>query len=159
MNNVIKQEKTSVLASLTKGTSGTFMEIEPGKNMDESQFITNLEQKVDDMSEDISEDNMEDADGDDEDSEGEVEEMEEEEQEKTILRPIKKKEIIEEKKGKETAEDEFNIQRNRNLKKQQKQLRKEKKKAVAYNFATDFKPTINDDDEELEDGDDEDLEE
>jgi len=136
------------------------MELEPGKNMDESQFINNLDKVDADNMSDISEDgNMEDDGDEGEESEEEVEDMEEEE--KAILRPIKKKGIIEEKKGKESAEDEYNIQRNKNLKKQQKQLRKEKKKGVAYNFTTDFKPTINndDEDEELEDEDDVDLEE
>jgi len=50
------------------------------------------------------------------------------------------------------------MQRNRNIKKQLKQLRKEKKKSNAYSFTDDFKPTINDDDAVLDD-DDEDLEE
>jgi len=92
INNVIKQEKTSVLASLTNGTSGTFMELEPGKNMDESQFINNLDKVDADNMSDISEDgNMEDDGDEGEESEEEVEDMEEEEQEeKAILRPIKK---------------------------------------------------------------------
>jgi len=109
INDVISQEKSSVISTLQSGNGRVFMELAPGKNEDESQLIQQLkkpqsETDLDDVNEDISEDKMEEENGnkevdeEEEDDNDEIEEMEEEEQEKTLLRPIKKKSESEQKK-------------------------------------------------------------